>query len=166
MDNRTKIGEIVNVVGIKGEIKVYPLTNYYGDFEAGNEIYIENEKYVVEKMRIHKNTLVIKLKGLDDRNIAEALRNKFVETIMETSEELPDDTYLISTLKGMKVESLEGEYIGEISDVIQNPRQDVYEVTINEEKKVLIPAVKEFVKSIDKEKRIITIKVIEGLLEI
>ncbi len=163
---RKKIGEIVNVVGIKGELKIYPLVNYDEDYAKGNLLYINNEKFIVEKSRKQKTVWVMKLEGLDDRNIAERKKGQFIEIDVIEEESLPEDTFYVSTLIGMEVKTEEGEYIGKVTNVIQNSAQDVYEITTDEGKQVLIPAVKAFIANIDSEEKVITVSVIEGLLEL
>jgi 16S rRNA processing protein RimM len=80
--------------------------------------------------------------------------------------ELPADTYYIKDLIGMEVVSLDEGRIGVLSDIIQNSSQDLYEVLTNEDRKIYIPAVEEFIREIDCQNRKITVKLIEGLLEL
>ena len=56
--------------------------------------------------------------------------------------------------------------LGQITDVIQNAAQDLYEVKTETGKKVLVPVVKEFVLDVDMEQRIVKVKLPEGLLDL
>jgi 16S rRNA processing protein RimM len=59
-----------------------------------------------------------------------------------------------------------GNKIGEVSDVIQNSAQDIFEIETAENKKVLIPRVDEFILDIDADNREIKVRLIEGLLDL
>ena len=61
------IGKIVNIHGIKGEVKVYPYTDDIHNLSKIKEFYLDNngkEKYIVESARVHKNMLIVKIKDL------------------------------------------------------------------------------------------------------
>lgn len=110
--------------------------------------------------------VILKLEGVSDRNAAEALRDADVFITEEDLKELPEDTYYIRDLIGMKVidEGVYGE-IGVLEDVIQNTAQDVYVVRMPSSEKVLIPAVKDFIKNIDMESGVITTTLIPGFID-
>ncbi|MCI8631209.1 MAG: 16S rRNA processing protein RimM [Firmicutes bacterium] len=159
------IGKIVNAVALKGEVKVYTYSNPQR-YEEINEIYVENEPHRIEKVRFQGNTVILKLTGIDDRNAAEACKGKNVYIEESELPELPEDTYYIRDLIGMKVVGDDGEIIGTLSDVLQNTAQDVYEVKSESGKNVLIPGVSEFILDIDINERKITVRLPEGLLEL
>ena len=73
---------------------------------------------------------------------------------------------MISDLIGCKVINLDGETVGKLNDIFQTGANDVYEVLTDENKKLLLPAVKEVVREIDIEKKEIRVKLLEGLDEI
>ena len=60
----------------------------------------------------------------------------------------------------------EGKELGIVTDIISRPYQDIYEVTKPDGKVFSIPAVKEFIKDVDTEAQIITVKLPEGLTEL
>ncbi len=69
------IGKIVNVVGLKGEVKVYNYSDYKERYEELDHIYLYEMKnlkeYKIEKVRYQKEMVILKLKGIDDRDMAE-----------------------------------------------------------------------------------------------
>ena len=81
--------------------------------------------------------------------------------------DLPEDTYLIADLIGLKVYTEDHEYLGILDHVVQSAGNDLYEIILDKDKtkKVLIPAVGEFIKKIDVENCRIEVKLIEGLIE-
>ncbi len=108
--------------------------------------------------------VIVKFSGSDDRNRAEALKDRFLTIDRENLRELDEDEYFIFDLIGLVAVDQEGRRLGTVSDVIQNTAQDLYEITADGGAKYLIPAVREFVTEIDLNHGIMKIKPIEGLL--
>ena len=168
MIGKLRVGQIANAQGIRGEIKVYPLVDYKERFEELEYLYIEGRstKYDIENIGYKSGLILLKIRGIEDRNAAEALRQKYLTIDNTQQRKLPEDTYLIDDLIGMKVYSENNIYIGEVVDVIQRERQDLYEIMTqkNPIKTSLVPAVGEFIKQVDVDKKKIVIKIIEGLI--
>ena len=82
---KIKIGKIVNAVALRGEVKVYHYSDYKERFEELDEILVERnaakkravESYAIERVRYQKDMVILKLKGVDDRNAAEALKEAY-----------------------------------------------------------------------------------------
>jgi 16S rRNA processing protein RimM len=160
-----KIGQIISVVGIKGELKVYPYTDAPNSFENFDEVIIDNINYKIEKVRRKSDNIVIlKLLGIDDRNTSETYRQKFIFIDRKDTKPLLEGSYYIHNLVGLEVETIEGTKIGELIDVIQNKSQDLYEIKLENGETFLLPAVEEFIINIDIEKRKMIVKLIEGLI--
>ena len=161
---KIQIGKIVKAVGIKGEVKVYSYSNSEERYEEKQHIYVENVKYTIEKSRFSKNIATLKLSGIDDRNAAEALKDSDIYIDESDLPVLSDGEYYIRDMIGITVVDDKGNTIGRLSDVIQNSAQDLYEVEMEDGKKILIPAVEEFILSIDIESKQMNVKLIEGLI--
>jgi len=159
------IGKVVNVVGLKGELKIYSYTDRNERFEELDKIWLDNETYPITNVRYQNKVVILKLEGINDRNKAELQRNKKVYIEDADLKELPEDTYYVRDLIGMEVHTEDG-CLGEITDVIQNAAQDLYEVKTESGKKVLVPVVKEFVLDVDMEQRTVKVKLPEGLLDL
>jgi 16S rRNA processing protein RimM len=159
------MGKIVNVVGLKGEVKVYSYTDRNERFEELETIWLDNKQYNIQNVRYQNKVVIIKLEGINDRNQAELQRNKKVYIEETDLQELPEDTYYVRDLIGMEVVT-ETEKLGEITDVIQNAAQDLYEVKTEDGKKIYIPVVKQFVLDVDMETRVVKVELPEGLLDL
>ncbi len=162
---KIKIGQVVNVVGLKGELKIYHYSDYKERFEELANIYLENTRYQITGIRYMKELVILKLEGIEDRNEAEKHKGKDVYIDKSDIRVLPEGTYHIFDLIGMRVVDNEGTAIGILNDVIRNSAQDLYEVEKENKNKFLIPAVEEFILKIDMESRTITVKLIEGLMD-
>lgn len=173
-----KIGKIVNAVALRGEVKVYHYSDYKERFEELDEILVERngakrhamERYTIEGVRYQKDMAILKLKGVNDRNAAEALKDCDVYITEEDLRELPEDTFYVRDLIGCRVinegsESESAEEIGTITDVLQNSAQDIYQIKTKSGKEVLIPAVGEFVKEINISEKTVKVSLIPGFLD-
>ncbi len=162
--DKIKVGQAVNAVGLKGELKVYHYSDYKERFEELSKVYLENTLYKINGVRYMKDMVILKLQGIDDRTEAEKHKGEDIFFDKEDMRILPEDTYYITDLIGLSVVDEKGDKIGTISDVIQNSAQDLYEVEREYNSKFLIPAVEEFILKIDMNSRTMTVKLIEGLM--
>lgn len=160
-----RLGSIASAIGIKGEVKVYLTTDRPEIFFRSEYILVGGIEKQIEAAREHKGMMVLKLSGVDDRNTAETLKGKDVHIKAEDVPALPEDTYYVSELIGLRVVDPAGEEIGHLSDVIKHSAQDLYEITKANGKTFLVPAVEDFVQEIDLMKGEITMSLIEGLDE-
>ena len=160
------IGKIVNAVGLKGEVKVYCYTDRNERFEELERVYVEDTPYPIANVRYQANVAILRLEGIDDRNQAEAQKGKNVSILESDLERLPEDTYYVRDLLGIAVADEEGRVLGSLSDVVQSSAQDLYEIKLESGKKILLPAVREFVLSVDMENRTMNVKLPEGLLDL
>ena len=163
------IGKVVNVVGLKGELKVYNYSDERERFERLDKVFLGTEKkntmYEIEKVRYKDHMVILKLCGIDDRDQAEAVKNLMVLMSEEDLDELPEGVYYIRDMIGMEVVSNTGEKLGTLKDINTNTPQRVYEVARPGKKDIFIPGVDEFILDINMETRTITVNVIEGLYE-
>lgn len=165
-----KIGKIVNAVALKGEVKIYSYSDRKERFEELERILVKKnerlESYQVEGVRYQKGMVILKLRDVDDRNKAEALKESDVCITEEDLKALPEDTFYVRDLIGCDVFNTEdGARIGAITDVLQNTAQDLYQVTTKDGKEILIPAVENFIKKVNTEEGCVWVKPIPGLID-
>ncbi|QIB69010.1 16S rRNA processing protein RimM [Aminipila butyrica] len=163
---KIKIGQIVNAVALKGEVKVYHYSDSKERFEDLTYIYIEEKKTTIQQVRYMKDLAILKLEGVDDRDGAEALKGRDVYIDEGQLRQLPEGTYYIRDLIGLEVRDQEEAHLGRLKNVIQNRAQDLYEIELENGKVALIPAVAEFLLDINMEQKYIKVRLIEGLLDL
>lgn len=158
-----KVGRIVNTQGLKGEVRIYPSTDYKEQFEEFETLFIKSDKTTVEieKVRYKGELVIAKFKGMNNINDVEKFKN---EEVFIDRDEL-EDIVFNDDLIGMKVIcEINGE-LGILKDVLVNPTQDVYVIDSERfEKEILIPVVDEFVLEVNFETEEITVKLIEGMI--
>lgn len=159
-------GKIVNIHGLKGEVKVMPWCDYPDFLCEFDILYIGKEKtpYIVESARIHKNMALIKLKDVNTPEEANNLRNSIVY-IDRDEIALEEGTYFIQDIIGLTVKDADsGKVYGEIKDVLQTGANDVYEIK-SEEKTYLIPAIEQVIIETDIKNSVMLIRPLEGLFD-
>ncbi len=162
-----EVGKIVNTHGVRGEVKLNPSVDYVAELTEVDTFYVKTKtEYVkmhAERVRIHKNCAIIKLSGVDTMSEAESYRGKMF--YIEKDMDLPEGEYYIEDLIGLSVLAEKEGEIGTLTDIFSTGAHDVYEVTTKTGQKVLIPAVAQFIKEINMEKKQILVCLIDGMLE-
>lgn len=153
------VGQIINTHGLKGEVKVYPLTDDIRRFRKLKEVHIDGNAVKVLWCKLQADKVILKLEGIESIEQALKYKNKYVEVKREDAVELSEGEFFIADLIGCKVVDENSVEVGEVFDVIQTPSNDVYWVKGSTE--VLVPALKNIVSNIDIENRKITIKPLE-----
>jgi len=165
------LGEIVNTVGLKGEIKLLPGPDFWPEALDTESLYLlcgEDVKrgVTVERSRKKKNTYILKFEDVDSIDQAEKLIGNRLRLTPENlaEEEFPGEI-LTFQLIGMEVELAGGEKLGRVVELIKGPGQDRI-VVGSKDKKHIIPLVPEIVTDIDLEKMVMRIDPPEGLLDL
>jgi len=163
---KIKIGKIVNAVALRGEVKIYNYSDYKERYEELDRVIVANKEYEIENVRYQKEMVIVKFKGVNDRNAAEALKEKEIFITEDDLRELPEDTFYIRDLIGCSVfDETSGKEIGKIADVLQNTAQDLYQVKTTGGSEVFIPAVAQFVKEVSIEEKLVKVTLIPGFLD-
>lgn len=165
--NFFRLGKITSPVGIKGEMRVYPNLTDISLFSNVKKVLIEGESiyHDLEHFRQDKNMIVIKLSGIDDRNTSESLRNKYISLPKDEMFELPNNMYFSDDLIGMSVVDDKGNKVGTLVDINQNTSQDLYIIDTGV-KTFSLPAVSEFILDVNVSEKQMTVKLIEGIVEL
>ncbi|MBQ6632651.1 MAG: 16S rRNA processing protein RimM [Ruminococcus sp.] len=162
-----EVGKIVSVFGIKGEVKVQPWCDtpqFICDFDT--LYYKSGTPVVVERSRVQKNMVVMKIKGTDTVEDAQKLRNR-VLYIDRDDVELDEGCYFVQDLIGLTViESKDGKVYGKISDVSETGANDVYHIKDEDGREYLIPAILDVIDSVDIEGGVMKITALDGLFDI
>ena len=166
-----EIGKIVNTHGVKGELKVLPLTDSAERFFDLKWAFVGNEddnlrKYNLEKVNLQKNLVIVKFKEINNMNEAELLKGNFIKVDRKNAVKLPENTFFICDIIGCEVfDEDTGEKLGIIDEVLQTGSNDVYVVKSDTSKEILVPALKTVVKKVSLEDGKIWISLPSGLID-
>ncbi len=160
------VARIVSPQGNKGEVKAEVITAFPQRFASTREVYVgpEHQRYEVEYHRFLDNSVVLKLRGIDTIDQAEQLRGKMVEVPEEEAVHLPPGHYFWHQIIGLKVVTVHGELLGRIEEILETGSNDIY-VVRGPRGEILIPAIKQVVRSIDLDRGTVTVELMPGLLE-
>ena len=150
-------GEIVTTHGVKGEMKVLPWVDSPDILCEFDRCRIGGVEYEIENCRIQKTCNLLKVRGIDTMEAAQAMRGKVVELYRE---DIDDEVIFAAELIGVEVYT-EGENIGKIVEVLDYPGNSVYVVKGKYE--YMIPAVKAFVLNTDMEANRMEVRLLEGM---
>jgi len=154
------IGQIINIHGLHGELKVYPLTDDIRRFRKLDHVLINGEEKKVVWCKLQSDKVILKLEGVDSIEEARKFMDKYVEVKREDAVKLPEGSFFIADLIGCTVYDTNGKNLGVIADVIKTGSNDVY--WIKEGTELLIPALKDIVQEVDLNNSRITIKPVES----
>ena len=167
MNKYLELGQIVNVKGLKGEVKVNSFTDDNTKFERIPKVFIKQKnnmtEYEIENVGYNKNQVIIKFKNINTVEEAEKLRNSYILVDREFFGELPEGIYYIADLIGLKVYTESEEYLGIVDDIFSTGSNDVYVVKNDDGSEKLLPGIDEVIKKIDIESGKIIVNLIKGL---
>ncbi|MEE8391460.1 MAG: ribosome maturation factor RimM [Anaerolineae bacterium] len=164
------VGRVLRPHGVRGELRVEIITAHPERLAQHAYFYLAHpnspqvaRRYSVEGLRFHTKVLLLKLDGTDDRNAADELRGMLVQIPVEEAVPLEEGEYYLFQLVGVRVETEDGEWLGQIVDVIETGANDVY-VVRGPRGEVLLPAVDNVVLQLDLESKQMVVHLLPGLL--
>ncbi len=156
-----KVGEIVRVHGIRGELVVSIQAGRLRDWEAARAVHFDPEGPAValEAARFHRGRWLVTLAGVADRDAAEALRGRelYVKALARKRGGWWPDDWL-----GYAAEADTGEALGRITEVIHTGANDVIVVT-GQGPELLLPVIADVILHIDADQRVVRVHVLDGL---
>lgn len=165
-----RVGTIVNTHGIKGELRVIPITDFPEDrFKSGAKLYLKNKdqvtEFTVESSRPHKSFVLVKFKDFDNINDVE----KFVKSeLFADGEEvsgLNEGEFLYKQIIGLTViDDVLGE-IGKVTEIMELGSNDVWVVKGPKYKEVLLPYIDDVVKEVDLDNAVVKVEIPDGLID-
>ena len=166
MEQLLETGKIVTLHALKGEVKIEPWCDSPELLAEFDELYLDGRWVNVERARVQKRMVIMKLEGYDTPEEAAKLIGK-VLYIDRDQLELDEGTYFIADLIGMKVVDADDpeKVYGTLTQVSETGANDVYHILFADGVTRYIPAIPLVVISTDVENKVMTIRPLEGLFE-
>ncbi|MBF6589236.1 MAG: 16S rRNA processing protein RimM [Ktedonobacterales bacterium] len=167
------IGEVVGTFGIRGELKVNPLTDFPDRFLRTRTLYMSEPRmddtrtpHDIAHARTHKGQVILRLAGIETVDQAERLRGAWLWIPTSEITPLPPDQFYLHDVVGLRVEDMAGQCLGEVKDVLTGVGNDLLVVrAATDGREVLLPAVKAFIKTVDLAAGLMRVEPIPGLFD-
>ena len=148
--DKVVIGKIGAPHGIKGELRVTPLTDFTERFAELEQVHAGNDLLTIESVKYHKQFVILKFKEYPVREQAASLTGRFLYVDKEDAVPLEEGEYYTFDIIGLEVFDTEGNSLGHVTDVLRTGSNDVYVTSKKgEAKQLLIPALKTVVQEIN-----------------
>lgn len=162
------VGKIVNTHGIRGELRVVPITDFASErFQAGSKLVIEKGgQYIpvtVEQARPHKGMELIKFAEYDNINDVQNFRDCYLSVAAEQMKPLEDGRYYYHQIIGLTVVTVDGRELGKIKEIMAPGANDVWVVDRPGQDDLLLPAIKDVIKQVDLDQQRVIVELMEGL---
>ncbi|MDF2903216.1 MAG: rimM [Bacillus sp. (in: firmicutes)] len=173
MDKWFNVGKIVNVHGLKGEVRVISTTDFVAQrFKPGNHLFLfmpgANSNSPIElkvvSHRTHKNFELLTFEGFEDVNLVEKFRDGILKVPEDQLGALDEGEFYFHEIVGCLVCTVHGEEIGKVTEILTPGANDVWVIKPKTGRDILIPYIAQVVKKIDVKEKIILIEPMEGLL--
>jgi 16S rRNA processing protein RimM len=162
MDSLITIGKITAPHGVKGDVRVMPLTDFPERFRELKKVLLEDGTSLpIAEVKYHNQLILLKFMGLNNKNDVEPLRGKLLMVERKDAVPLPEGHYYIFDIIGLDTVTETGQYLGKVTEVLHTGSNDVYVVENAGEKPQLIPALKTVVLNIDVKSKKMLVKLQE-----
>jgi 16S rRNA processing protein RimM len=148
-DAEIAVGRIAAPHGVKGQVRIEPLTDVPRRFAELSDVCLElpggeRRAAVIEGVSAGPSRVLLKLKGCDDRDAAGGLRGAYILIPRAQAIALPEGHYFIDDIVGLEVVTVDGDALGRVREVLRTKANDVYATD-----RAMIPATREVIRRID-----------------
>ena len=168
MNDELQVGVITQTHGIRGEVKVFPTTDDVNRFKKLKEVILdtgsERLSMEIESVKFFKQFVILKFKGYDSINDVERYRQGKLLVTRDKAVKLKKDEYFVADMIGMRVVTDEGEDFGVLKEVLATGANDVHVVSRENGQEVLLPAIRECIRNMDMDGRVMEVHIMDGLL--
>ena len=170
MENLLRVGVISSTHGVRGEVKVFPTTDEKERFKKLKTVLLDTGKeqisLEIEGVKFFKNMVILKFKGYDNIHDVERYRGKDLLITREQAVPLKENENFVADLIGLTVKTDEGDILGNVKDVLFTGANDVYVVERENGKDILLPAIRQCILDVDLEEQVMTVHLLDGLLDL
>lgn len=164
------VGRIVKPFGIKGAVRVQSLSSVPGRFQGLTKVTLvapsgRSVTTTVTQVREDRDSYVVAFEALTNPDEAAAFRGGLIKIPREQAPPLPEGQYYEFDLIGMTVADETGRRLGTLEEILETSSNHVF-VVRGEGREVLIPATRGVVVSVDVAARAMTVRLVEGLLDV
>ena len=172
MEKLIIIGKITGAHGVRGELKVFPLTDDPRRFLKLKECFICGQNFekpeakTCQNARLDRGNVLVRFEDIGDRDKAELIKGRFIAVTRDNAVKLKKDNYFITDLKGLNVIDDDKGDLGKVIDCFETGSQFTLEIKRDKKKNLMIPFVKVYCYEVNIEGGYIKCRLPEGLYEL
>jgi 16S rRNA processing protein RimM len=151
------VGRVLAPFGLKGELRVQPLTDNPGRFAPKSRLWAGDQKVTIIASREAQNAIFIKLKGYADRTSVARFHHALLQVPESELPTLEEGEFYRYQLIGLTVVDRDGGVLGTLEEIIETGANDVYRVRRDDGTDLLLPALDDVVVQVDLEARTIVV---------
>ena len=168
MEDYLRVGVISTTHGVRGEVKVFPTTDDPRRFQELDEVLVDTgsgkQPLAIKDVRFFKNMVILKFEGMDDIDTAMKYKGCDLLVTRENAVPLEPGEFFLCDIIGSTVYEEDGKEFGTLRDVLQTGANDVFVVTMQDGKEVLLPCIDDCIREIDVEGKRIVAYIMPGLV--
>lgn len=152
--------------GLQGEALVTVETDFPDRLQRGMRLYL-GEAYrpvIIRSRRQHNEGLLLAFEEFPDKDSLQQMRNLPLFVRSEDSPDLPEGKYYQHQLVGMSVVQEDGTELGTVTETLDTGATAVIVVRTSLGKEILLPSIKDVIRSVDVDSRRITVRLLLGLM--
>ena len=160
------IGRIRRPHGVHGEMLMEVITHFPERIQPQTTVFVGPKHLPMRVLtrRWHQKNLLITFEGYSDREAAATLRNQLVYIRADSLPRLPDGEYFHHQLIGLRVQTMSGQDLGSLIEILETGANDVYVVRSESGKELLLPAIESVILEVDLDNGALKVNVLPGLL--
>ncbi len=163
------VGIVERARGLRGQVKVKPLTDEPARFERLREVRVELVSGEARHLHIRAVTILgdsvyLRFDEIDNKDEADGLAGAYINIRYDEILPVENNTFYHFEVIGFEVVTSKGEYVGTVQKVMDLPANDVLMI-LGKGREYLVPVIKDVIKKVDRNNAQIVIEPIEGLLD-
>lgn len=168
------VGKMGRPHGLKGEGHVFLYTDFPERLKPGVVLFVgeDHVPLTIRSSRWKNDVLLLAFEDYHSREAIAALRNQYLYVRADDRPPLPEGEYYHHQLLGLKVFSRQEEdlssslhFLGHLTEILSTGANDVYVITNDEGKEILIPALESTIYSIHLDQGEMVVNLLPGILD-
>ncbi len=162
------IGKIRRPHGLSGDVLVELYTDFPDRLKLKTVVYAGETHLplTIHRMRSHNNGILLAFDGFITPEQVGRFRNQILYIVKTDALELPVGEFYFHELLGLSVSDENGEFLGKVTEILQTGANDVYVVTNDAGREILLPAIPEIILNVDLDLKTIKVHLLPGLVEV
>ena len=157
------VGRILGAHGVSGGVRAEVLSDVSHRFDVGQSLIIREKSYsITSSTRTPNGQVILKFQGIDSSDAVCDLLGEPMTVSQVLVPVLPEGEYFHFQIIGMRVLTEDGEYLGQVGEILETGSNDVYVVS-GQSGEILIPALADVIREVQVTEGLMVVRLLEGL---